>query len=119
MIGKPEKVKYEIKQVENDSEIDAKTTEEITEFLETFFKIYPTASAKELEYYVENDVMQPINSNLNFVELVSPIYQRKGDVIQTIVVVKYLNNTSKIMHNFEYNIILQEVENWKIIGIAY
>lgn len=63
--------------------------------------------------------MQPINSNLNFVELVSPIYQRKGDVIQTIVVVKYLNNTSKIMHNFEYNIILQEVENWKIIGIAY
>lgn len=119
MIGKPEKAKYEIKQVENDSEIDAKTTEEITEFLETFFKIYPTASAKELEYYVENDVMQPINSNLNFVELVSPIYQRKGDVIQTIVVVKYLNNTSKIMHNFEYNIILQEVENWKIIGIAY
>lgn len=32
MIGKPDKAKYEAKQVENDSEIDAKTTEEITDF---------------------------------------------------------------------------------------
>ncbi len=48
MIGKPDKAKYEAKQVENDSEIDAKTTEEITDFLETFFKLYPSASEKEL-----------------------------------------------------------------------
>ncbi|MBF0802756.1 conjugal transfer protein, partial [Proteus mirabilis] len=51
MISKPGKAKYEVKQVESDSDIDAKTTQEITEFLETFFKLYPTASEKELEYY--------------------------------------------------------------------
>ena len=39
MIVKPEKSQYKVKQVESDSEIDAKTIEEITEFLETFFKI--------------------------------------------------------------------------------
>ena len=36
MISKPGKAKYEVKQVESDSDIDAKTTQEITEFLETF-----------------------------------------------------------------------------------
>ena len=35
MISKPGKAKYEVKQVESDSDIDAKT-QEITEFLETF-----------------------------------------------------------------------------------
>ena len=50
MIAKPDKAQYETKQIESDSEIDAKTTKEITEFLETFFKIYPAASKKELVY---------------------------------------------------------------------
>ncbi len=57
MIAKLDKAKYEVKQVESDSEIDAKTTEEIPEFLETFFKLYPAVSEKELEYYVEKDAM--------------------------------------------------------------
>ncbi|MDB1709948.1 conjugal transfer protein, partial [Enterococcus casseliflavus] len=90
MIGKPEKAEHEVRQVESDSKIDAKTTEEITEFLETFFKLYPTASEKELEYYVENDVMRPINSNLKFVELVNPIYTQNEKSIQVRVDVKYL-----------------------------
>ena len=46
MIAKPDRAKYKTKQVENDSKIDAKTTEEIAEFLETFFKLYPSASEK-------------------------------------------------------------------------
>ncbi|OTN86796.1 conjugative transposon protein [Enterococcus faecium] len=79
MIAKPEKAKVEVKQEENDSEIDAKTTEEITEFLETFFKLYPTVSEKELEYYVENDAIRPINSNLKFVELSNPIFTQKKE----------------------------------------
>ena len=32
MIAKPDRAKYKTKQVENDSKIDAKTTEEIAEF---------------------------------------------------------------------------------------
>ncbi|HFM6453640.1 TPA: conjugal transfer protein, partial [Enterococcus faecium] len=69
MIAKPDRAKYKTKQVENDSKIDAKTTEEIAEFLETFFKLYPSASEKELEYYVENDAMRPINIDLKFSKL--------------------------------------------------
>lgn len=114
MIAKPEKAEYEVKQEENDSEIDAKTTEEITEFLETFFKLYPTASEKELEYYVESNVIQPINTNLNFVEITNPIYFETKDSVRVKVIVKYLNDVEKVTHDFQYNLLLSKGENWKI-----
>lgn len=91
MIAKPEKAKYEVKQVENDSKIDTKTTEEITEFLETFFKLYPTASEKELEYYVENGALRPISTHLKLVELISVAYKKSGkDIHATISIGKQL-----------------------------
>ncbi|MGX7135050.1 conjugal transfer protein [Enterococcus thailandicus] len=114
MIAKPEKAEYEVKQVEGDSEIDAKTTEEITEFLETFFKLYPTASEKELEYYVESNVIQPINTNLQFVEITNPIYFETKDSVRVKVIVKYLNDVEKVTHDFQYNLLLSKGENWKI-----
>ena len=116
MIAKPDKAKYEVKQVENDSEIDAKTTGEITEFLETFFKLYPTASEKELEYYVENDAMRPINADLKFVELVDPVYTVDGDDIQVKVNVKYLDSFSKVTSHFQYTLTLKKDANWEIAG---
>ncbi|ROX82345.1 conjugal transfer protein [Enterococcus durans] len=115
MVGKPEKAQYEVKQVESDSEIDAKTTEEITEFLETFFKLYPTASEKELEYYVEDSEVTPINTTLMFIDLTNPIYRQKGENYQVSVVAKYLDDTSKTIDNFKYSFVLQKSENWKII----
>ena len=114
MIAKPEKAKYEVKQVESDSEIDAKTTEEITEFLETFFKLYPSASEKELEYYVENNVIQPIRTNLQFVEITNPIYFETKDSVRVKVIVKYLDDVEKVTHDFQYNLLLSKGENWKI-----
>ncbi|TBX29919.1 conjugal transfer protein [Enterococcus durans] len=117
MIAKPEKANVEVKQEENDSEIDAKTTEEITEFLETFFKLYPTVSEKELEYYVENDAIRPINSNLKFVELSNPIFtQKKGKEIQAKINVKYLDNLSKVIRCFEYSLRLRKNGKWIIIA---
>lgn len=115
MIGKPEKAKHEVKQVQSDSKIDSKRTEEITEFLETFFKLYPSASEKELEYYVEDGVITPINTTLKFAEISNPIYQEKDQLIQVTVVVKYLDETMKVTNSFQYKLILEKTENWKII----
>ena len=114
MIGKPEKAKHKVRQVKSDSKIDSKTTEEITEFLETFFRLYPAASEKELEHYVEKDAMQPINTNLKFVELVHPIYKQKGKAIQVIVGVEYLDELSKTTSVFQYRLKLYKNENWTI-----
>ncbi|MFT0189758.1 conjugal transfer protein [Candidatus Enterococcus avicola] len=115
MIAKPDKAKYEAKQVESDSEIDAKTTEEITEFLETFFKLYPSASEKELAYYIEKDVMRPINSNHKFIELVLPVYHQNINETQVSVGVKYLDDLSKTTNIFQYRLKLHKSGNW-IIG---
>lgn len=116
MIAKPDKAQYETKQIESDSEIDAKTTEEITEFLETFFKLYPSALEKELEYYVENDAMRPINADLKFVELVNPVFTEDGDDTQVRVNVKYLDSFSKVTYFFHYKLSLQKKGNWTIVG---
>ncbi|MDO7798470.1 conjugal transfer protein [Enterococcus avium] len=116
LIENPEKAEYEVNQVEGDSEIDIKTTEEITDFLETFFKLYPTASKNELEYYVENDVMRPINVNLKFVELVNSVFFKDGNNIQAKINVKYLDNLSKTTNFFQYRLSLQKNENWTIVG---
>ncbi|EME7221474.1 conjugal transfer protein [Enterococcus faecium] len=116
MIAKPEKAHYEVKQEESDSEIDAKTTEEITEFLETFFKLYPSASEKELEYYVEKNAIRPIGFNLKFVELVDPVFIEDGINVRAKINVKYLDNSSKVTTFFQYRLILKKNENWIIVG---
>ncbi|EAC3408869.1 conjugal transfer protein [Listeria monocytogenes] len=116
MIAKPDKAQYETKHLESDSEIDAKTAKEITEFLETFFKLYPSASEKELEYYVEKNAIRPINSNLKFVELVDPVFIEDGMNVRAKINVKYLNDSSKVTTFFQYRLILQKNENWTIVG---
>lgn len=116
MVAKPDKAKYEEKQVESDSEIETKTKEEIIEFLETFFKIYPTASKKELEYYVKNEAMSQVDRNLKFVEIANTIYFKTEDSVQVKVIVKYLNDVEKVTNNFQYNLLLSNEENWKIIN---
>lgn len=115
MIEKQSKAKYEGKHLESDSTIEAKKVEEMTGFLETFFTLYPTASEKELQYYIDHDVLKPINSNLKFKEIVSPIYQEKGKSIQVTLVVKYIDDTTKTVSSFQYALILKKDENWKII----
>lgn len=116
MIAKPEKAEYEAKQLETDSEIDAKTTEEITEFLETFFKLYPTASEKELEYYVQGKALRIINTNLKFVEIKNYIYQKNNKDIQANIIVKYIDDRTKTTASFQYDLFLKKDENWKIIN---
>ena len=115
MIAKPGKANYQAKQVETDSDINAKIAEEITEFLGTFFKLYPTASKKELEYYVEDGTMQLINTNLKFVELVNPIYTQNEKNVQVKVDVEYLDDLSKTTNCFQYELGLQKDGNWRII----
>ena len=74
----PVKSGYTPKAKESDGTVDAVTTDEINEFLTTFFKLYPTATAKELSYYVNGGVLKPIGKDYVFSELVNPIYNRSN-----------------------------------------
>jgi hypothetical protein len=115
MSSKPAKSNYQPKQKESDGTVDAMTTEEINSFLETFFKLYPKATDKELAYYVSNDALPAITKDYVFVELVNPIYTMKDNKVTVSVTVKYLDQETKVTQFSQYELVIEKSENWKII----
>ena len=93
---------------------DASLTAEINGFLETFFKLYPTATEKELAYYVSNDALPAVQKNYVFAELINPIYSKKDQQINVAVTVKYLDQEMKIIQLAQYDLTIEKHENWEI-----
>jgi hypothetical protein len=112
----PAKSSYHPKAKEDNGTMDDATTEEINEFLKTFFKLYPTATEKELSYYVKNNALKPIGKEYVFAELSNPIYTKKGNQIEASVSVKYLDQQTKVMQISQFDLILEKENNWVIIG---
>ncbi len=112
----PGKSGYEPKIKESDGTADAATTEEVTEFLETFFKLYPTATEKELAYYVEGNVLTPVGCDYLYSELINPIFTKDGEQVKVSVSVKYLDNRTKAAQISQFELTLEKDSNWKIVG---
>ena len=107
---------YEPNVVENDSQVDADTVSDATAFLETFFQLYPTATDKELAYYVDENVIEPVQREYQFAELLSPVFTKDGENIKVNVSVKYLDNLTKTEQISQYELVLHKDTNWKIVG---
>ena len=90
-----EKSDFEPKVQEADNSVDADTAGDATAFLETFFKLYPTATDKELAYYVEGNALEPINGDYLYSELVNPLFKADGDNVKVSVAVKFIDNPDK------------------------
>ena len=112
----PVKSNYEPKAQETDGTMDAATTEEVTEFLETFFKLYPTATEKELSYYVSGNALAPVNGDYLYSELINPLFTMDGDTVKVSVSVKYLDHKTKAAQISQFDLILKKDSNWRIIG---
>ena len=115
MSKKPQKSDYQPKQLESDHTVDTETMDEIISFLETFFQLYPTATEKELTYYVSNHVLPMINKEYVFEELVNPIFTRKDNQVIVNVAVKYLDQETKATQISQFELILEKQDNWKIV----
>lgn len=115
MDSKPEKSDYQPKQIESDGTVDVTMAEEINDFLETFFKLYPSATEKELSYYISNQALSPISKNYVFSELMNPVYIMKDNQVMISVTVKYLDQETKVTHYSQFELTLQKQDNWKII----
>ena len=111
-----EKSDYEPKTPEADGNLDADTVNDATAFLETFFKLYPTATEKELAYYVSGNVIEPISRDYLYSELVNPIFTKDGDNVKVKVAVKFLDNQTKATLVSQYELVLHKDSNWKIVG---
>ena len=57
-------------------------------FWKHFFKLYPTATDKELAYYVEGNALEPINGDYLYSELVNPVFMADGDNVKVKVAVE-------------------------------
>lgn len=111
-----EKSSYEPKLTETDGSVDAVTMQDATSFLETFFKLYPTATEKELAYYVTGNVLEPINGDYLYSELVNPVFIQDGDNVRVKVSVKFIDNQTKATQISQFDLTLHKDSNWKIVG---
>ncbi|HAT4214923.1 conjugal transfer protein [Clostridium perfringens] len=106
---------YEPKGKESEISVDADTISDVTTFLETFFKLYPTATETELAYYVENGVLEPIGKYYVFSEMINPIFIEDGENIKVNVAVKFIDNQTKATQVSQYELVLHKDSNWKIV----
>ena len=81
-----------------------------------FFKLYPTATAKELSYYVNKGVFKTIGKDFVFLELVNPIYNRSDSQVTAYVAVEYLDQQAKATQISLFDLVLEKSGNiWKIV----
>ena len=101
-----EKSDYEPKAQEADASVDADTVNDATAFLETFFELYPTATEKELAYYVAGNVLEPIGKDYLYSELVNPVFTADGDNVKVKVAVKFIDNQTKTTQVSQFKLCL-------------
>ena len=116
--GKPAKSAYTPKAAEPDGTVSAAGSEDITDFLITFFTLYPTATEKELSYYVSGDSMPPVKcADYTFSQLKSTVLNKNGDTVTATVAVEYLDSVTKMTQISQFELALKLVDgNWKIVG---
>ena len=114
--GKPQKSGYVPQAAEPDGTVSAEETTEITEFLTTFFTLYPAATEQELSYYVSDDALPVIgNESYVFAGLVNPVFTKDGDTVTANVAVQYLDQRTGITQVSQFALQLRQLDgNWKI-----
>ncbi|MGN0026513.1 MAG: conjugal transfer protein, partial [Clostridium sp.] len=104
---KPEKGMFESRKMLNaDVNVSNEEKDNINNFLNMFFKVYPKASYEELGYYVKNDVKE-LKKNLEFIGLENLTISKKDDLTYNVSVnVVYKNPETQFqsMNYFEIEV---------------
>ena len=114
--GKPAKSDYVPKAAEPDGTVSAQESTEITEFLTTFFTLYPAATEQELSYYVSDGALPVIaNDSYVFAGLVNPVFTKSGYTVTAHVAVQYLDQRTGMTQVSQFELQLRQIDgNWKI-----
>ena len=105
-----------LKAAKPDGTVSAQETNEITEFLDTFFTLYPSASEQELSYYASGGALPVIgNDGYVFAGLGNPVYTKSGDTVTANVAVQYLDQRTGMTQVSQFALQLKKEDgNWKI-----
>ena len=116
--AKPGKSGYEPERVEPNGTVSSDDAKDITDFLNTFFALYPTATEKELTYYVSDDSMPPIKcADYTFTQLKNTVLRKDGESVKANVSVEYADAATQMTQISQFELTLKKVDgNWKIVG---
>ncbi|WP_288714790.1 conjugal transfer protein [uncultured Enterococcus sp.] len=117
MSSLPKKLVIKSNPVQDDMRLNQKTKKEILAFLNTFFKVYPSAKKTELLYYVNDKNVTEINKDYLFSEIKQINYFDTNDGVKVKVNATYLDQRTKATLQFAYDLILKKTgKNWVIIS---
>ncbi|MGM0338562.1 conjugal transfer protein [Enterococcus sp. AZ007] len=115
MASAPKKLEINSEPLQDDIGVNQETKEEILDFLNTFFKVYPTAKKTELLYYTNNEEIKEINKGYLFTEIKQINYFNSKEGTKVAVIAVYLDEESKAILPFMYTLVLTKTEtNWVI-----
>ena len=115
MTSLPKKLDIQSEPMQDDMNIDQETKKEIKEFLMTFFKVYPTAKKTELQYYLTSKDIKEIHKDYVFSEIKQINYFKVNNGVKVKVVAVYLDQDTKAVLPFTYDLVLKKTgEKWII-----
>lgn len=115
MASAPKKLEISSEPLQDDIGVNQETKDEVLDFLNTFFKVYPTARKTELLYYTNNEDIKEINKGYLFSEIKQINYFNSREGIKVAVVAEYLDEETKAILPFTYKLTLIKTEtNWII-----
>lgn len=114
----PKKAKDVPENVTADGSVDSTVIKEVTEFLETFFALYPAATEKELVYYVKDGLLKPLDGKYTYWEVQNPIFtEGMENSVRVNFNVKYYDEISQTPQISQYDFTLEKGDNWKVVDI--
>lgn len=112
----PEKSSFVPGKPSLDLSVDTAETKEITDFLNKFFELYPTADQDTLSYYVHATSFPLIERKLVFQELVNKSFYKDDKGYIALVDVKFKNEATGAYNISQYKLRLEKNTNWFIVG---
>jgi len=116
--GAPAKSDYTPETATSDMSVSSAERTEISDFLTSFFTLYPAASEKELSYYVKDGVLKPIDKEYEFKEIKSPVYTSSDGKITARFSVLYFDNDTKATQAAQYSLTLAKGETGNYMIVA-
>ena len=100
----------------SDASMDSDTRDEIMWFLTEFFTLYPTASESMLAHFVRDGALDVIEVEYDFLELVNPIFVRRGDQVGVYVSVRYFDPRTRAQQLSQFELVLERFDDrWMIV----
>jgi len=99
-----------------DTSIDGDMQHEIMQFLTEFFTLYPTASESMIAHFVRDGALEVIGVEYEFLELVHPIFQRRGEQVAVYVAVRYYDPRTRAQQLSQFELVVQAFDgSWMVV----